>query len=82
MDTKSIVHLDGKTTESEYFVNVSFDDRGGAVISFNCDAAEMSQAMEMMKKQFIKMYGNLDEEGRAEVNQIVTGGKKSEIYRS
>ena len=65
------VVMDGETHTSDDFVCVLSRDNGDASIFYNTDALTLGMAMKMVAKSFVEAMGQLPEEERQQVSEIL-----------
>lgn len=65
------VEMDGEIRTSDDFVCVMAKENGDASIFYNTDALTLGMAMKMIAKMFVEAMGELPEEERSMVSDIL-----------
>lgn len=65
------VEMDGQVHKSDDFVCVMARENGDASIFYNTDALTMGMAMKMVARAFVETMGQLNEEERKMVSDIL-----------
>lgn len=73
MPVSCTVVMDGEARTSDDFVTILAKENGDASIFYNTDALTLGMAMKMVARCFVEAMGQLTEEERTSVQEVLGG---------